>query len=120
MDVVSHRNELMLGTREEDQNLVGACPFRRERDNNLTAQTPIGLVGISYHTATLQIRSKVGVAAGKLEKMLRCFAEAGFSEAIILSTCNRTEVYFVGGSHAEAGMILAAGSGIRPDDLEPH
>lgn len=117
---MSHRNEILVGSLEEDLAPKGECPFRRERESNLTADTPVGLIGISYHTATLQVRSKVGVAAVRLEQMLRRFAEAGFEECLVLSTCNRTEVYFVGGSHTEAQKILADGSGVEMEDLEPH
>jgi len=120
MDAVSHRNEVMLESREGQRISPGTCPFRRERENVLTAEIPVGLVGISYHTASLKVRSKVGVAAVRLEQMLRRFSKAGFEECIVLSTCNRTEVYFVGGSHAEAEQILAAGSGLKFEDLQPH
>ena len=120
MNVVSHRNELQLGAPDSDLSTVVECPFRIEHDDYLTAETPVGLIGISYHTATLQVRSRVGVAASGLDQILRRFAEVGFDECLVLSTCNRTEIYFVGGSHAEAEQILADESGLTFDELRPH
>ncbi len=120
MNVVSHRTDGMIGVRDQDLAPTGECPFRQEHDNCRSAFTPIGLIGISYHTATLQIRSKVGVVATRMNHILRRFDRTGFEECVVLSTCNRTEVYFVGGSHAEAEAILADEAGISFDDLEPH
>ena len=119
MNAVSHRNDLQLGVQETLSSEAG-CPFRGERDNSASVETPVGLIGISYHTASLQIRSQVGVATAGLERLLRRFSEEGFSECMVLSTCNRTEVYFVGGSHAIAEEIIAEASGLSIEDLEPH
>ncbi len=55
---------------------------------------PIGLFGISHHTAPVEVREKASLDAGQQEdiilKIIRSFpVEGGF----ILSTCNRTEIY---------------------------
>ncbi|HUT74418.1 MAG TPA: glutamyl-tRNA reductase [Armatimonadota bacterium] len=56
----------------------------------------IHVVGISHRRTPVQRREKVAVAAQALPQMLerarRCL---GASECVILSTCNRTEIYFV-------------------------
>ena len=46
-------------------------------------------VGISHHTADVETRERY--AAQRSEEMLR--AETGCSEALVLTTCNRVEVY---------------------------
>jgi glutamyl-tRNA reductase len=120
MNVVSHRDDLIAGTPKETLSLENGCPFRRERDNSFSSATPVGLVGVSYHTASLTIRSKVGVAAKGLERLLHRFSDEGFDECMILSTCNRTEVYFVGGTHAEVERIIAEESGLTALELAPH
>jgi len=120
MNAVSHRNDLLVGTGEEALSLEAGCPFRGERDNKVSTETPVGLIGISYHTASLHIRSQVGVAAVGLERLLHRFNEEGFAECMVLSTCNRTEIYFVGGTHRTAERILAEESGLTHEELEPH
>ncbi len=120
MSVVSHRDDLLVGTEKESLSLEAGCPFRRERDNSFSLATPVGLVGISYHTASLNIRSKVGVAAKGLERLLHRFSDEGFDECMVLSTCNRTEIYFVGGTHAEVERIVAEESALSSEELAPH
>ncbi len=51
-------------------------------------------VGISYQTAPIDIREKLSFDyAEALETALWLTQEGGLSEAIIISTCNRTELY---------------------------
>ena len=61
----------------------------------------ISLVGINHRTAPVAVREKVAVRAGKLGDSLELF-RSQVSQGVILSTCNRTEVYTVtnNGSHA--------------------
>ncbi len=54
----------------------------------------LSLVGINHNTASLAIREKVAIRAGKLDdslSLLRSYIPHG----VILSTCNRTEIYTV-------------------------
>jgi len=61
----------------------------------------ISLVGINHRTAPVAVREKVAVRTGKLGDSLELF-RSHVSQGVILSTCNRTEVYTVtnNGSHA--------------------
>lgn len=50
--------------------------------------------GLSHHTAPLRMRERVVVAPEKLPATLQSLRQIdGVSEATILSTCNRTEIY---------------------------
>ncbi len=54
----------------------------------------INLVGINHQTAPVTIREKVAISTGKLQDALPQL-RSHISKGIILSTCNRTEVYTV-------------------------
>jgi glutamyl-tRNA reductase len=54
----------------------------------------IVVVGLSHQTAPLAVREALAFPEDRLEEALeRAQEEAGLSEAMILSTCNRVEVY---------------------------
>lgn len=80
------------------------------------------VVGLSHRTAPVPVLERVTVAEpdlGKvLDELLRC---PGVSEAMLLSTCNRVEVYavvetFHGGMNDVVG-VLAAQAGAEPTEL---
>jgi glutamyl-tRNA reductase len=55
----------------------------------------LALAGISHHTASVELRERVAIdleAAGRLASSLASTDGAGL-EAVVLSTCNRTELY---------------------------
>ena len=66
----------------------------------------ISLVGINHQTAPVTIREKVAISTKKLHDALLMLRNH-ISGGIILSTCNRTEVYTVDGddSHAEKASL---------------
>jgi glutamyl-tRNA reductase len=83
----------------------------------------ISLVGIDHQTAPVAIREKVAISAKKLPgvlPMLRDYMPRG----IILSTCNRTEVYTIDSDarHAEKASLdfLKARLGITDAALLQH
>ena len=52
-------------------------------------------IGISYHTAPLELREAVTLEETSNRALLRKLSEMlGLGEALILSTCNRTEIYY--------------------------
>ena len=55
---------------------------------------PLFTIGISHHTAPIEIREKVAITrseyAGRVQELC---AMPGVEEVIILGTCNRTEIY---------------------------
>ncbi len=63
-------------------------------------------VGISHHTAPLEVRERLAVPAEAIPGLLDGLRTDGFSdEAIILSTCNRTELYAVPGRRGDVGRL---------------
>lgn len=58
---------------------------------------PLLITGISHHTAPLEIREKIAVAPADNAMRVKelCLLD-GLEEAILVSTCNRTEVYSIG------------------------
>jgi glutamyl-tRNA reductase len=66
------------------------------------------ILGINHKTAPVALREKVAFGEDRLAAALRALRqEMGVSEALILSTCNRTEVYWSGpASGAELSQWL--------------
>jgi glutamyl-tRNA reductase len=66
------------------------------------------ILGINHKTAPVALREKVAFAEDTLAAALRALRqEMGVAEAVILSTCNRTEVYWSGpASGAELSQWL--------------
>jgi len=62
----------------------------------------ITLVGINLQTAPVAVREKVAISTRKLDGALPLL-RAYISRGIILSTCNRTEVYTIDSDDGRAG-----------------
>lgn len=82
-------------------------------------------VGASYRTADVATLERLAITPGELPLVLqRLVALPYVGEAVVLSTCNRVEVYAaVTGFHGGLGdvcSVLAERSGIAPGDLAPH
>ncbi len=84
--------------------------------------TELLLLGISHRVAPVALRERVALTerqAAQLETAL-C-SERAISEAVAISTCNRTELYVVVGERegAESAVLarLAAHAEIAPDEL---
>src|SRR5438128_7404314 len=66
----------------------------------------IVVVGLSHRTAPLALRERLAVGRDHLPAMLqRLRAEAGLAEAMLLSTCNRVEVYGRGEDGVDAQAL---------------
>lgn len=81
------------------------------------------LVGLSHHTAPLELRERLGVTKTMLPATLDALANAGCDDAVVLSTCNRTEVYAATNDASDmTGRIvhhLAGAHGVHLQLLEP-
>lgn len=67
------------------------------------------LVGISHHTAPLELRERLTYGPGESAAAIEAFrTTVGASEAVLLSTCNRTEVYAYGGSPDATSALSSA------------
>jgi glutamyl-tRNA reductase len=93
------------------------------------------LVGVSHRTAPVDLRERVAFPAAELELVLQRAAGLGASlgqegrgEAMIVSTCNRVEIYLAGSAapastgHARKHIAAFLGGerGVDPALLEPH
>jgi len=55
---------------------------------------PLAVVGLSHHTAPVAIRERLAFGPSEASRALLALREeGGIREAVLLSTCNRTEVY---------------------------
>ena len=60
------------------------------------------ILGINHKTASVALREKVAFSEERLIAALRTLRqESGVSEVVILSTCNRTEVYWSGSASGD-------------------
>ena len=83
------------------------------------------VVGLSHKTASVDIREKVAFAPTQMDKPLRAVVGLeGISEAVIVSTCNRVEIYAVtrdiAGGMARIKRFLAEYHNLALDSLESH
>ncbi|MBS0373214.1 MAG: glutamyl-tRNA reductase [Proteobacteria bacterium] len=67
---------------------------------------PLVVVGINHRTAPLEVREKVVFDPSHLPDALRSLAGRGARETVIVSTCNRTELYCVADAPAELARWL--------------
>ncbi len=79
-------------------------------------------LGISHKTAPVALRERLAFSEpAAAELASEAIATAEVREAVVLSTCNRTEVYLVVGDpvRAESDVLglLAGRAGIRPTEL---
>jgi glutamyl-tRNA reductase len=79
------------------------------------------VVGLSHHTAPLPVREAVAFAKESIPEALeRLRAAAGLEEAVIVSTCNRVEVYGRGreaGAADRVARFLADHGRLAPEAL---
>ncbi len=70
------------------------------------------LLGTSYKTAPLALRERIALLDGGAEALVKeLTANDSVSEAVALSTCNRTELYVVGEAPEQAMQVLDARTG---------
>src|SRR4051794_4663165 len=79
-------------------------------------------LGTSYKTAPLALRERIALTDRAAERLLGELREQpDVHEAVVLSTCNRTELYLVVGDPVEAESavvgMLARRAGLRPTEL---
>ncbi|HIM55289.1 MAG TPA: glutamyl-tRNA reductase, partial [Candidatus Latescibacteria bacterium] len=81
------------------------------------------LIGLNHKTAPLQVREAVSFSKEQLVVALPEFRRS-VGEGLILSTCNRTEVYSTAddteAAAASAGRFLATFHGVPHESLTPH
>ena len=85
----------------------------------------LALVGASHHTAPIEVRERFHVGDDSVPAFLERLRRAeGIRECVVLSTCNRSELYLVGDAPdpaAAAGRLaLAEHAGMSREEVEPH
>lgn len=79
---------------------------------------PILLIGLNHTTAPLDIREQLSLS----EESLRAIHTHPFVESVLLSTCNRTELYAVckGTDFNALENYLADATGVPTEEFAPH
>lgn len=81
-------------------------------------------VGLSHRTAPIEMRERLAVDPSRVPFLLGELRERRLGrEAVILSTCNRVEVYAVPGERVEADRLarwLAESGGLHARSVAPH
>ncbi|MDQ7988981.1 MAG: glutamyl-tRNA reductase [Candidatus Dactylopiibacterium sp.] len=82
---------------------------------------PLFALGLNHHTAPVAIRERVAFPPEQLADALRALVGEGVaSEAALLSTCNRTELYCNAASPEAAVDWLARRRGMPLHDISPY
>ncbi len=77
-------------------------------------------LGLNHQTAPLEIRERVVFHVERLREALADITRGHANEAAILSTCNRTELYFAAGEPRAAAAWFAEYHRMAPDALLPY
>jgi len=85
----------------------------------------IVVLGVNYHTSPVTLLEKVMIPVPAMSEALRALSShSDIREVVVLSTCNRTEVYAVAerfhGAHADILEFLCETSGLSAEEITPH
>jgi len=85
----------------------------------------IVVIGVNHRTGPLALLERVAVSVESLPKVIASLtSRVNIREAVVLSTCNRTEVYAVAerfhGAYADIRDFFCELGGLSPDELHPH
>ncbi len=85
----------------------------------------IVVIGVNHRTSPLEVLERVSLNADSVPKVIQSLhSRENIREVVVLSTCNRTEVYAVAERfHPAYGDIrdfFCELGGLHPDDLHPH
>ena len=85
----------------------------------------IVVIGVNHRTGPVELLEKVMISDGGMQKALHSLiVRDDIREAVVLSTCNRTEVYAVAerfhGAYSDIRDFLCETSGIPADEITPH
>ena len=80
------------------------------------------LLGVNHRSAPVEIRERLALSGTALDDALDLLGEYA-AHGVILSTCNRTEVYAVSPKNTplrELAEFVSLCGGVAPSDLAPH
>ncbi|MTB07768.1 MAG: glutamyl-tRNA reductase, partial [Actinobacteria bacterium] len=83
------------------------------------------VIGVNHRTSPLSVLERVAISGDRIVKALHdVCSRPNVSEAVVLSTCNRTEIYAVAerfhGAFGDIRDVLCSIGGLTPDELHPH
>src|SRR5690349_8552067 len=52
-------------------------------------------IGINHRTAPIEVREKIWFSSDEVRSFLTTTAKRLFKESVLISTCNRTELYYI-------------------------
>jgi glutamyl-tRNA reductase len=82
---------------------------------------PLYVLGINHHSAPLEVREKLAFAPERQDQALAELAsQSGVAEAVLVSTCNRTEIYCWGEGSGSAQAWLESQASKVGLSLAPH
>jgi glutamyl-tRNA reductase len=79
---------------------------------------PLLALGLNHQTADLPLREKFAVSSARMPQVLHQLQAAGIAEIVLLSTCNRTELYCVAEHSDEVIAALCAVCGVAVNDMQ--
>ena len=85
----------------------------------------IVVLGVNYHTSPVTLLEKVMIPVPAMSEALRVLSNhSDIREVVVLSTCNRTEVYAVAerfhAAHTDILEFFCETSGLSADEITPH
>lgn len=85
----------------------------------------IVVIGVNHRTGPLAVLERVSLVDDAIVKAVHALqARDNIAEAVVVSTCNRTEVYAVAerfhGAYADIRDFFCELGDLAPDDLHPH
>ena len=84
---------------------------------------PLLTTGISHHTAPLETREKIAIARTDYAMRVKELHELdGIEEVVVVSTCNRTEIYSIGPQQSleQVRQWLQAKGGLSDSEMDAH
>jgi len=67
---------------------------------------PLLILGISHHTAPLEVRERVALSPADYPSSIRELLQIeGVEEALVLGTCNRTEIYCLAAKDVRSNLL---------------
>ena len=85
----------------------------------------IVVIGVNHRTAPLAVLERVALSVDAVPKAVHSLqSRSNIAEVVVVSTCNRIEVYAVAerfhGAYADIRDFFCELGGLSPDDLHPH
>jgi glutamyl-tRNA reductase len=91
---------------------------------SVSPYSSIILVGLSHHSAPVEMRERFALAADTLEASLLALRNGPLSECAIISTCNRLEIYALAKDREQGWQAIESYliglCGLPSDVLRPH